>query len=437
MLSRAFVALIFVFSVAGFVEAQNYKITQTTSMMGQNMTSTVYVKGSRKRTESSGMMGIGGDVADIEQCDLKRNVKVSDKKKMYFVEPMMGGEADVPSTPTPSGPATKPQKGGTITMTSSIVDTGERKQMFGLTARHVKTSMTMVSSPDACSKDNTKIETDGWYVDLPAFSCPIAMPKNPMAMAREPKQGCTDRMIAKQTGTGKLGFPLQLTQKMNSGDDDEPFTQSIDTIEFSKATLADSLFDVPTTYTLAKSSQDLYGRPDFSKMAGMSMGDDDDKPKSNSGKPTMPAMPVSSAPKPGVKRIGVLAPNNPTGENVSTTNLQAYLVQQLTSGSVEAVGVGSEADAKAAGCQYLLSSDFTKLKQSTASKIGGMFGKITNTDTSAARTWDIQIDYLLINITDGKSATKSKAVAKASGEVDRVAETALAAEASAVLMIVK
>ena len=78
--------------------AQNYKIKQTISMNGQTMSSTTFVKGSRKRTETSGMMGMGGDVANIEQCDLKRNVKVSDTKRMYFVEPF-ATDADIPVGP--------------------------------------------------------------------------------------------------------------------------------------------------------------------------------------------------------------------------------------------------------------------------------------------------------------------------------------------------
>src|SRR5437879_3313920 len=65
------------------VDAQNYKIKQSTSMNGQTFSSTIYVKGQRKRTESGGFMGMGGDVADVEQCDLKQNLKISDKKKMY------------------------------------------------------------------------------------------------------------------------------------------------------------------------------------------------------------------------------------------------------------------------------------------------------------------------------------------------------------------
>ncbi|CAN5440951.1 hypothetical protein BH10ACI2_BH10ACI2_23750 [soil metagenome] len=424
------------------ISAQNYKIKQTTTIAGQKIESTIYVKNPRKRTESGGMMGVGGDVATIEQCDLKRNVKVSDKKKQYFVDPFptTSTETAATTTKTPVAPVAKVTKGGTLTMTSNITDTGERKQMFGLTARHVKTSMKMESSPDACSQSNMQMETDGWYVDLPQFSCPVNISASTIPYQRPPRSGCQDRTIVKETGGGKLGFPLQVTQTMNGGETGN-FTQTIDTVEFSKATLDDALFEVPAGYTLAKQEQDLYGRPDFSAMmkAGQD-GDDEDKPKSSgvtAKAPTIPGMTMYSPKKPGVKRIGVVAPTNPSGENVSTTNLQSYLVQQLSTGNVEAVPVGNESDARAANCDYILTSDFSKLKQSSASKVGGLFGKITNTDTSAAKSWDIQIDFLLISLPDAKNATKSKAVNKASGDVDRAAESTLAMEAATILAAIK
>ena len=195
----SFIAFSLLFTCGTVISfAQNYKIKQTTSMNGQNMSSTVYVKGSRKRTESSGMMGMGGDVANIEQCDLKRNVKVSDTKKLYFVEPF-ATDVDMPAGPAAPAPAGKVEKGGTLTITSAITDTGERKQMYGLTARHIKTVMTMQSSPDACSQQDMRIETDGWYVDLPLFTCPMEIPRNPY-MGMGGKRGCTDRTIVKSTG---------------------------------------------------------------------------------------------------------------------------------------------------------------------------------------------------------------------------------------------
>ena len=434
------VAMALAFS-SGVALAQNYKIKQSTSISGQNITSTVYVKGSRKRTESSGMMGMGGDVADIEQCDLKRTVKVSDKKKMYFVEPFTTEQAETapaarPAVTTTTGNVTK---GGTITMTSVINDTGERKQMFGLTARHIKTTMTMQSSPDACSKGDMRIDTDGWYVDLPQFSCPMTTPRNPMAGMREPTRGCMDRTIVKSSGSGKLGFPLQLTQTINTGvGEDASFSQTIETLEFTKATLDDALFDVPASYALAQSSQDLYGRPDFSAMmrGGQSGSDDEEKPRSpTKNMDSMPQNGMASSKRDGVIRIGVLAPTNRGGESISTTNMQAYLAQRLTSGNVEGLAVTSEADARSSGCDYVLTSDFSKLKQSTAGKIGGMFGKVTN--TAVGGNYDAQVDFKLVSLKSGQTTLQNKAAAKSESDVDRAAQGVLAMEAASVLAAAK
>ncbi|MBK8464436.1 MAG: hypothetical protein IPL32_01265 [Chloracidobacterium sp.] len=426
-------------STAAF--AQNYKIKQTTSMSGHNMESTVYVKGSRKRTENGGMMGMTNDVATIEQCDLKRTVQVNDKKKLYYVDSTAVSEpsaAPVGKTPVTAGKATK---GGTVTHTSSITDTGERKQMFGLIARHIKTSMTVVSSPDACSKQDMKIETDGWYVDLPLFSCPFTPgPRSPMAPESPQPRGCEDRIITKSTGTGKLGFALQMTQTISTGGRGEAFTTSTETIEFSKATLDDALFNVPTNYTLASSSQALYGTPDYSAVMKGGGNDDDDLPKTSSSNNDPSSAYKSAAPGPkkaGVKRIGVLAPSNRTNEIVSTTNLQAYLIRQLTVGNVEAVAVNSEADAKALNCDYILTSDISKLKQSTASKIGGLFGKVTNTDSSASRNYESQVDFKLILLTSSQSVLQSKAAAKIVGDADMAAQGVLAQEATAILAVAK
>src|SRR5947208_8864623 len=117
--------------------------------MPQPITTTTYVKGSRKRTEQGAIMGMGGDVATIEQCDLKQYVQVNDKKKLYHIDPMDDASSATPSrgTPVKSQPVTK---GGVVTYVSNITDTGERKTMYGMTARHVKTSMSMEASPDAC-----------------------------------------------------------------------------------------------------------------------------------------------------------------------------------------------------------------------------------------------------------------------------------------------
>lgn len=411
---------------------QNYKIKQSMQISGQTVSSTVYVKGSRKRTEQGGIMGMGGDVASIEQCDMRRTIQVNDKKKLYTVEPFATESSETPTPPSKPVKAVpgKVTKGGTLTMTTSINDTGERKPMFGLTARHIKTSMSMQPSPDACTKQTMNMDTDGWYVDLPQFSCPMTAPRNPMAAAPSSSGGCQDRIVVKYTGGGKLGFPVQFTQTMNN--EGMSFSQTIETVEFSKATLDDALFDIPAGYSLANSSSDLYGRPDYAAMARAAQNNNGDDSRSASPKPGFPPS-AASTKRPGSKRIGVLMPTNRSSENISTSSLQSYLVQMLSTGNVDAVAVGSESEAKTAGCDFLLSSDFSKLKQSTAGKIGGMFGKITNTDASAAGKYDTQVDYRLTSLSSGQPVLQNKAAAKTESDRDRAAQGVLAQEASAVL----
>ena len=76
--------------------AQQYKLKQGSNMMGMNYESTIYVKGMRKRTEGGMMiLGIGGNIVTIEQCDLQRYIKINDKKKLYFIEPFAKGNEEL------------------------------------------------------------------------------------------------------------------------------------------------------------------------------------------------------------------------------------------------------------------------------------------------------------------------------------------------------
>ena len=117
------------------------KITYRTTTSGQSMENTTMLKGARERTEMK--MGYGRDIINVTQCDLKRTIQISDSAKKYVITPMETSEAPENSVPT-GRPIVEPsRKGGVITYTTNAVDTGERKEMFGFQARHVKTSMTI------------------------------------------------------------------------------------------------------------------------------------------------------------------------------------------------------------------------------------------------------------------------------------------------------
>src|SRR5688572_18330492 len=98
-------------------------VKQRVTMGGMKMQSTKMIKGSRERTEQKtefddpAMSAMYPQVATITQCDLKRKVQLSERKRLYAIEPMQTAVEQTPRgqvvEPAPSGPT---KKGGTVTM---------------------------------------------------------------------------------------------------------------------------------------------------------------------------------------------------------------------------------------------------------------------------------------------------------------------------------
>ena len=435
-LAAAFAAILFVNPPAS---AQQYKLRQSTSLMGMKSESTVFVKGMRKRTEAGGMMGIGADLVTIQQCDLKRNVKLNDKKKLYFIEPfsqateeVIDEDAVVASKNKTAASAKNnadivTKKGGTITMWYSIHDTGDRKKIYGFTARHVWTTQKMVPSPDACSmKDSMWIKTDGWYIDLPQFNCPVQY--SPSRSMRPPgeniKPECTDRFVTRRSGKGKLGFPLTETTTMQfGGEGARQMETAVETLDFSTAALDSMLFEIPPGYQEAKTEDELQDK----MKPGDMMKDIINKARQNN------IQPVTDVKTPGVIRVGVYAPTG--DEQVQATQLQQHMVGTLTGENVEAVAVSSEEEALKLKCDYTLSTGFTKIK--SANKIGGILKAIKNADPNAASSYNIQGKLTLKALADGSVRTEQKIDGKYEGKVDDAAGKALDDGCREVLKVLK
>jgi len=218
------------------------KVTSRQNSGGQTYENTTYIKGKRQRTENS-----GGQMVTIEQCDLRRNLQLMPAAKVYTVNPFDDGSASSTNTHTATtqlGPVTK---GGLVTSTVTLKDTGERKQMFGYTARHIITTMSMESSPDACSQNNMRMEIDGWYIDATfALDCDM----NRQYTYRPPVKagGCRDRYETKTIGTAKKGFAVYEKMTMLGANGAPSFSTTNEVIEISQATLDQSLFEVPADY---------------------------------------------------------------------------------------------------------------------------------------------------------------------------------------------
>jgi hypothetical protein len=440
------VALVFI-SVSAFVARQRtpandfkvrYKTSMTSSgapaMAGETVT---MIKGARERSENH--TGYGFDTVNITQCDLKRTIQISDSAKKYIITPMETGEPSAPTTPAsrPSAPATPSSRGGVVDYFNSVVDTGERKEMFGFTARHVKTTTEITAPAGTCNPGHRKIELDGWYIDLNVeFNCQTDKTPPTMPTSRQSAGGCRDKMNMRRQGTGKTGYPLIETTKMYGEDGQVMFSQTKEVVELSRASLDPALFDVPAGYTQASSSSELYGAPSISSIVSqMGQGEaGNSRPSSSS----TPASNATATKRPGSLLVGVVQFNNKAGKSVSLDSLRERLIGQLSSAGVDAVALNAtsqmeaEAEAKVKQCDFILYTDIATLKMN---KLGGMLGGLSGMSSGMPKT-EAKLEFKLFAVGETAPRLQSSASAKEEGE-ENSAGTAIDAEARAVSNEVK
>lgn len=404
------------------------KITYRQTTSGQSMETTTMLKGQRERSEMK--LGYGRDIINITQCDLKRTVQISDSARKYVITPMETADAAPSSGPATNTVSEPSRRGGLITYTSTAVDTGERKEMFGFQARHVKTSLVMESSPDACNQVKQRIETDGWYIDF-SFGLNCEHGAGPMMGGPMPRGGCRDRVKFNRQGAARTGYALQETTT-SYGPDSVPFTSTKEVVELSREPLDAALFDVPAGYTEAQSTQELYAMPSMSAMAAQA-SKGVPPVEDNLDKALVPA----GAKAPGVIRVGVVQLNNRTDRQVSMDSLRARLLAEIQENGVEAIPLNAisageaQAEAKAKECDFILSTDITALKTSAAKKLGGMFGRATGVGSGGIDKTEAKVEFQLFAVGETAPRLKSSASAKEEGD-EASAGTALEQEANQV-----
>jgi hypothetical protein len=133
-------------------QAEDLHLKKNISVGGNVVSSSeTSIKGARTREVNQGP---GGAMVTVRQCDLKRTVTLNDQTQSYLVVNDSQDDAAARAAALVTGAPVPEQKktGGHVEITSSITDTGERKQMFGLNARHLKTKVIERSSDDACTE---------------------------------------------------------------------------------------------------------------------------------------------------------------------------------------------------------------------------------------------------------------------------------------------
>lgn len=374
------------------------RIKQRVSMSGQKFESTRSIKGSRERTEQKVEMADPAaaayfpQVATITQCDLRRTVKLNDSKQLYLVEPFPTAADARPvsrrNVDPPPTTTTRTRQGGTLTMTYLVRDTGERRTIFGLQARHLIITQEMESSADSCNGPRkTKMEFDGWYADFSAeFSCPNNLPTTGVPMTPS-KPDCVDRIVTKGGGAANPGFLLEGTMKIYGDDGQVQMMQTTETLELSRAPLDPALFDIPNGYREVTAQQDLYAIsvPDRSDTGRR--GND----RTNTVPPARERMPAER------KSVAVNVSFS-SGGNANQAEIENYIRGRLASRGLRMVSAGGD---------YALNLQFRQIKESTAGKIGGIFGRVTGVETKAGKV-DIDMTASLTGAATGEAKVKSK-----------------------------
>jgi hypothetical protein len=347
------------------------KIKTRTTVMGHSTESTVYIKGARQRTETS-FGGRGGGSASILQCDQKRIITVTGNQCM--VMPFGGGESSCPVMPNArdimSGMMGKepeaPRKGGVLTVTRNSTDTGERQDMFGYKARHIRTVMTMESSPDACNQSHMKMEMDGWYASLAGFSCGDESYRAMACGGGKGERGCNDRIVMKGGGGGELGYPLKQTMTMTGKDGN--YTITTEVVELTSTSLEAPLFDMPPGCKVMDMSAIMGGAP---ASAPATHSEEAPAAAPVAAAKAAPAPAASVAPKAaGTVRVGVVKLNDKSGESLPTNNLLLNLLSEFGRQQLEAIPLDTEtpqaeveAEAKAKQCDYFVYTVPTQIKE--------------------------------------------------------------------------
>lgn len=417
--------------------AQNFqttdlKVTMKSTTGGGSVESTIYIKGARQRTEAAG-------TATVYQCDLKRTLHINDRARKYFVAGLedAGGAPDVEIQP-----ARPVRRGVVVTQTVTLTDTGERKQMFGRTARHILSKTVIDSPPGTCDPGRTEMESDGWYIDLSsALSCST---ERTAAPPRPAPGGCRDEVRLVEKGSAKLGFPVLLTTRMKLVPEGEPenpeevamlgrmMTTTMEVTEISSARLDQALFEVPVGYTAVASMSELYGYTGDAQPVGVPVGDRT-QPTPSVGEEERVKPPTTPTKQPGTIRIGVAAINNSSGRGLSAALLRQTLIAEIGNAKVEAVPLSADTDSEARrlACDFILYTDLTALKQSAASKAGGIFGRVTGVGNPVAEKFEARVEFRLIPPGGGPPLLQSDVTAK-EGSAEESVTAALVKEARAV-----
>ena len=270
---KSFTSMILVAIVIASAAATSFsdiRIKRRMTVANKGYERTLLIKGARQRTETRHESILTPseffEVAFVEQCDLKRMIWIDLTNKRFAVQTggtpaaavMAFNESQLPADKQRMQAAeARARKKGLLSATTTVTDTGERREMFGFVARHLKTTTVWTANPRTCNSPAMTSSTDGWYVDLfYGIDCSVDLSASvsPPHLAGSGK--CfSDYAVKKgywleqkRIGPASLGHPLMET-RTSYDDKGKPQVVTEEVVELSNNALDASLFDVPAGFT--------------------------------------------------------------------------------------------------------------------------------------------------------------------------------------------
>ncbi|MBV9083570.1 MAG: DUF4412 domain-containing protein [Acidobacteriaceae bacterium] len=318
----AAIAVVSLGCVAGSAHA-DVTVRTRVSVDQASTESVLYSRDARQRIEN-------GQTVLIQQFDQKRTIQLNVANKTYISMPFDDAERKNAA----NEPAAQARKGGSIEIETSVTDTGERKNMFGYEARHLKIETKQQASADACSPGKYRIEADGWYIDfkLPNQDSLTNIAQNSAART------CKDDVHSKANGEAQPGFPVESSIKTWNGDAADPLITKLAVTELSTAALDPALFEVPAGFSERTVSASTAGDRASSSQA-------------------------FGARQTGITRVAVLPVNDKTGKKAVMAMASRQIAALLHAAAIDAAAFDSEPSAKQAQADYLLYTDVTEIKE--------------------------------------------------------------------------
>lgn len=321
---------------------QQWKVVSRYVAGGQETITTVYAAGKRQRVE------LPASTAIITQCDLGRAVQMNDRARAYAI---------VPFAAAASGPATaaaSPAKAGASVLVRTVgTDTGERREMFGQQARHLKLVTTTEPSPQACDKKG-RVETDGWFANIPELQeCAGA---RALSAPVEPAGTCRDPRVEEHAGITIEGFPLAYSVVSFDAAGKESSKLVVEVTALTRENLSAPLFDPPSTYAALPDADALAAAARRAELEELG----------------------TTAKLAGMIRIGVAPPSDRSGKASSADAIRSDLLEEFNVRPFEAIPLAAgtaeqqQVEARKKECDYVVRAELGSLTTSAPGKVGGL-----------------------------------------------------------------